>query len=100
VNIEEHKHNVLTARWSVIFQASTIPGVDAASYDGNYLKKYYKDLVDEEPTAPDASGKKKGGNKGKSSTVDLTIDEDTDSLSYESASGGSDTNSTDSSNDE
>jgi hypothetical protein len=95
VNIEEQKQNVLIARWSVIVQASTIPGVDAASYAGNYLKKYYKDLVEEEPTATDARGKKKGGKKGKSSTVDLTIDEDTDSLSIESASGGSDTDSSD-----
>jgi hypothetical protein len=47
--------------------------------------------VDEKPTAPDARGKK----KWKSSTVDLTIDEDTVLLSDESASGGSDTNSSD-----
>jgi hypothetical protein len=100
VNIEENNQKVLTARWSVIVQASTRPGVDAASYAGNYLKKYYKDLVDEEHTAPDASGKKKGGKKGKSSTLDLTVDEDTGSLSDESAPGGSDTNSTDSSDDE
>jgi hypothetical protein len=89
VNIEEQKQKVLTARWSVIVQASTIPGVDAASYARIYLKKYYKDLVDEEPTVPDARGKK----KGKSSTVDLTIDEDTDSSSDESASGGYDSDS-------
>jgi hypothetical protein len=95
VNIEEQKQKVSTARWSVIFQASTIPGVDAASYAGNYLKKYYKDLVDEEPTAPDSRGKKKGGKKCKSSTVDLTIDEDTDSSSDESDSGGSYTYSSD-----
>jgi hypothetical protein len=62
-----------------------IPRVYAASYAGNYLKKYYNYLVDEEPTATDASGKKKGGKKGKSSTVYLTVDEDTDSSSYESA---------------
>jgi hypothetical protein len=61
VNIEEPKQNVITARWSVIVQASAIPGVGAASYARNYLKKYYNDLVDEEPTAPDANGKKKGG---------------------------------------
>jgi hypothetical protein len=84
---------VLTARWSVIVQASTIPGVDAASYAGTYLKKYYKDLADEEPTAPDARGKKKEGKKGNLSTVDLTIDEDTDSSSDESSSGGSETDS-------
>jgi hypothetical protein len=42
-----------------------------------------------------SSGKKKGGKKGKPSTVDLTIDEDTDSSSDESASGGSDTYSSD-----
>jgi hypothetical protein len=95
VNIEEHKQKVITARLNVIIQASTIPGVDAASYAGNYLKKYYKDLVDEEPTAPDARGKKKGGKKGKSSTVDLPIYEDTNSSSDESASGGSDTDSSD-----
>jgi hypothetical protein len=41
--------------------AVTMPGVDAASYASNYLKKYYNDLVDDEPTAPDDSGKKKGG---------------------------------------
>jgi hypothetical protein len=95
VNIEEQKKKVITARWSVIVQASTIPGVDAASYAGNYLKKYYKDLVDEEPTAPDARGKKKGGKKGNLSAVYLTIDDDTDSSSDESASGGSDTDSSD-----
>jgi hypothetical protein len=77
-----------------------MPGVDAASYADNYLKKHYKDLVDEEPTAPDTSSKKKGGNKGKTSTVDLTLDEDTDSLSDESTSGSSDTTSTGSSDDE
>jgi hypothetical protein len=86
---------VLTARWSVIVQASTIPGVDAASYAGNYLKKYYEYLVDEEPTAPDARVKKKEGEKGNLSTVDLPIDKYTDSLSDESASGGSDTDSSD-----
>jgi hypothetical protein len=95
VNIEEHTQKVLTVRWSVIVQASTIPGVDAASYAGSYLKKYYKDLVDEEPRAPDARGKKKGGKKGELSAVDLTIDDDTDSSSDESASGGSDTDSSD-----
>jgi hypothetical protein len=82
---------VLTARCSVIIQASTIPGVDAASYARNYLKKYYNNLVDEEPKAPDARGKK----KVKSLTVDLTIDEDTDSSSDESASGGSYSDSSD-----
>jgi hypothetical protein len=96
VNIEEQKQKVLTARWSVIVQASTIPGVDAASYAGNYLKKYYKDLLDEVPTAPEARGKKKGGKKGNLSAMDLTIDDDTDSSSSdESASGGSDTDSSD-----
>jgi hypothetical protein len=93
VNIEEQKQKVLTSRWSVTVQASTIPGVDAASYAGNYLKKYYKDLVDAEPTAPDARGKKKVGKKGKSSTLYLTVDEDTDSSLDESDSGGSDTDS-------
>jgi hypothetical protein len=42
-----------------------MPGVDAAYYVGNYLKKHYKYLVDEEPTVSDISGKKKGGNKRK-----------------------------------
>jgi hypothetical protein len=77
-----------------------MPRVDAISYAGNYLKKYYTDLVDEEPAAPDASVKKKRGKTGKSSTVDLTIDEETDSSLDESASGGSDTNITKSSDDE
>jgi hypothetical protein len=93
VNIEEQKQKVFNARWSVIVQASTMPGVDTASYAGNYLKKYYKELVDEEPTAPDARGKKKGGKKGNLSAVDLTIDSDTDSSSDQSASGGSYTDS-------
>jgi hypothetical protein len=59
------------------------------------LKRYYKDLVDEEPTAPDARGKKKGGKKVNFSAVDLTIDDDTDSSSDESASGGSNTDISD-----
>jgi hypothetical protein len=59
VNIEEQKQKVLTTCCSVIVQASTMPGVDVASYAGNYLKKYYNDLVDEEHTASDVSGKKK-----------------------------------------
>jgi hypothetical protein len=99
VNIEEQKQKVSTARWSVAV-ASTMPGVDAASYASNYLKKYYNDLVDDEPTAPDDSGKKKGGKKRKTSTVDLTIDEDADSFSDESTSRSIDTASTDSSDNE
>jgi hypothetical protein len=41
VNIEEQKQKVLTSQWSVIVQALMIPGVDAASYVGNYLNTYY-----------------------------------------------------------
>jgi hypothetical protein len=51
--------------------------------------------VDEEPTATDARGKKKGGKRGNLSAVDLTIDDETDSSSDEIASGGSDTDSSD-----